>query len=95
MVVQLDLFGSKAEEVGTFVIIPETVKSPLEEKSCRTGTEEWLRKIDIWTEYVTAISRALPDDIEKYEGDANNWRLSCELLKEHRDNKEPVEVVFE
>lgn len=95
MAIQLGLFDSNAVDGGTFIVIPEAVKSPLEEKSCRTGSEEWQRKHGVWIEYVQAICRALPDDAQKYEDDVNNWRLSCELLTKHRDSKEPVKVVFE
>ena len=111
MVLQLDLFIKyfdpdnavwKARsynpahiECESYIIIPKSVKSPLDEKSCSSYSDEYKRLIDIWSAHVHAIAWAIPNEVERAADDVNGWRMAYQLLEKHRDSQESIRVLIQ
>lgn len=79
-------------ECEVYVVIPESVKSPLEEESKRSFSEKRNQLMEIWNAHVWSILWAIPKDVKKDEDDANGWGMAYQLLKKHRISQEPIKV---
>lgn len=82
-------------ECEAYIIIPQSVKSPLEENTVRGFQEERNRKLDIWNAYVWAILWAIPREVKKDEDDFNGWRMAYQLLENHRESEMPIRVLIQ
>lgn len=71
--------------------IPENVLDPFERQGIWPGSNEWDELQKIWSGYVYAIARAIPQ-LERAPGDINGWGAACNLFKEHRENKKPIKL---
>lgn len=73
-------------------IIPKSVLSPLERgESIGISSDEWQKQQNIWKEYAYSISKMIPYH-ERGEEDANGWSAACEILKQSRDERKPIEL---
>lgn len=73
-------------------IIPASVLSPSERGgSMEISSDEWQKQQNIWREYAYSISKMIPYH-ERGEEDVNGWSAACEILKQSRDERKPIEL---
>lgn len=73
-------------------IVPTSVQSPLERgDSMAIDSDEWKKQQNIWKEYAYSISKMIPYH-ERGEEDTNGWSAACEMLKQSRDERKPIEL---